>query len=96
MRCYVCHLRHDADGLRRRSSYCLSRSRDSVNRDLRHGGLPADDVRSNEASLKYFILGSFASAFLLYGIALIYGATATGSLPGTTNIVSIAGRLDHL
>jgi NADH-quinone oxidoreductase subunit N len=33
--------------------------------------------KSNEASLKYFILGSFATAFFLYGIAMIYGATGT-------------------
>src|SRR5260370_410699 len=38
-------------------------------------GFRRTDVRSNESSLKYFVLGSFASAFLLYGIALIYGAT---------------------
>lgn len=59
-------------------------------------GFRRSDVRSNESSLKYFILGSFASAFLLYGIALIYGATATGpDSPGTTNITAIAARLDH-
>src|SRR6266481_2942244 len=58
-------------------------------------GFRRTDVRSNESSLKYFILGSFASAFLLYGIALIYGATATDTLPGTTNIAAIAGRLNH-
>lgn len=58
-------------------------------------GFRRTDVRSNESSLKYFILGSFASAFLLYGIALIYGATATESLPGTTNIGAIAARLNH-
>jgi NADH-quinone oxidoreductase subunit N len=58
-------------------------------------GFRRTDVRSNESSLKYFILGSFASAFLLYGIALIYGATATDTLPGTTNIAMIAGRLNH-
>ena len=57
-------------------------------------GFRRTDVRSNEASLKYFILGSFASAFLLYGIALIYGATATPGLPGTTNIATIAARLN--
>lgn len=57
-------------------------------------GFRRTDVRSNESSLKYFILGSFASAFLLYGIALIYGATATPSLPGTTNIATIAARLN--
>jgi len=32
---------------------------------------------SNEASLKYFLLGSFATAFFLYGIAMVYGATGT-------------------
>ncbi|HXO83982.1 MAG TPA: proton-conducting transporter membrane subunit, partial [Gemmatimonadales bacterium] len=37
-------------------------------------------ARSAEAALKYFLLGAFASGFLLYGIALIYGAT------GTTNV----------
>jgi len=41
-----------------------------------------DDKRNNESSIKYFLLGSFATAFLLYGIAWIYGATGTTSLPG--------------
>jgi NADH-quinone oxidoreductase subunit N len=58
-------------------------------------GFRRTDIRSNESSLKYFILGSFASAFLLYGIALIYGATATATMPGTTNIATIASRLDQ-
>ena len=35
------------------------------------------DVRSNEAGFKYLIMGSLASAFLLFGIALVYGATGT-------------------
>jgi NADH-quinone oxidoreductase subunit N len=35
------------------------------------------DMRSNEAGFKYLIMGSFASAFLLFGIALIYGATGS-------------------
>jgi NADH-quinone oxidoreductase subunit N len=47
-------------------------------------GLRKTDLKSNESSMKYFILGSFASAFLLYGMALIYGAT------GTTNVSEIA------
>src|SRR5207245_2180266 len=34
---------------------------------------------SGEASLKYFLLGAFASSFLLYGIALTYGATGSTS-----------------
>jgi NADH-quinone oxidoreductase subunit N len=59
-------------------------------------GFRRTDVRSNESSLKYFILGSFASAFLLYGIALIYGATATGpDQPGTMNIALIAERMNQ-
>jgi NADH-quinone oxidoreductase subunit N len=58
-------------------------------------GFRRTDLRSNESSLKYFILGSFSSAFLLYGIALIYGATATvGGQVGTTNIAEIASRMD--
>jgi NADH-quinone oxidoreductase subunit N len=57
-------------------------------------GFRRTDVRSNESSMKYFILGSFSSAFLLYGIALIYGATTTSTgLAGTTNIAEIASRL---
>ena len=40
--------------------------------------------RGPEAAIKYFLLGSFATAFLLYGIALIFGAT------GTTQIYEIA------
>jgi len=50
-------------------------------------GLRKSDLRSNESAMKYFILGSFASAFLLYGMALVYGAT------GSTNITEIAARI---
>ncbi|MGB8013526.1 MAG: NADH-quinone oxidoreductase subunit N [Terriglobales bacterium] len=46
-------------------------------------GFRRHDARSSEASLKYFLLGSFATAFLLYGVALIFGAT------GSTNIDAI-------
>jgi len=57
-------------------------------------GFRRTDVRANESSMKYFILGSFSSAFLLYGIALVYGATSTiAGLPGTTNIAEIARRI---
>ena len=68
-------------------------------------GFRRTDVRSNESSLKYFILGSFSSAFLLYGIALVYGATSiaepgpggpvTGIVAGTTNIAEIASRINQ-
>jgi NADH-quinone oxidoreductase subunit N len=43
-------------------------------------GLFKTRLASGEASLKYFLLGAFASSFLLYGIALLYGATGTTSL----------------
>jgi NADH-quinone oxidoreductase subunit N len=52
-------------------------------------GFRRTDLRSNESSLKYFILGSFSSAFLLYGIALVYGGT------GSTNITQIAAGLNN-
>lgn len=51
-----------------------------------------DKIKSNEAGMKYFLMGSFASGFVLFGIALMYGATATfylgeiatsATLPGT-------------
>jgi NADH-quinone oxidoreductase subunit N len=40
-------------------------------------GFMRRDARSSEAALKYFLLGAFSTGFLLYGIALIYGATGT-------------------
>lgn len=40
-------------------------------------GLNRRSARAAEASLKYFLLGAFATGFLLYGIALVYGATGT-------------------
>lgn len=52
-------------------------------------GLKRDDVKSNEAGLKYFLLGAFSTGFLLYGMALTYGAT------GTTNISKIAAFINQ-
>ena len=43
-------------------------------------GFRRNDRRSNEASVKYFVLGSAASAILLYGAALLYGATGSTEL----------------
>lgn len=54
-------------------------------------GLDRKSPRAAEAALKYFLLGAFASGFLLYGIALVFGAT------GTTNLALIGlqvGLLD--
>jgi NADH-quinone oxidoreductase subunit N len=44
-------------------------------------------LASSEASMKYFLLGAFSSAFFLYGVALAYGAT------GTTNIAAMGAKL---
>jgi NADH-quinone oxidoreductase subunit N len=58
-------------------------------------GFRRRDLRSNESAVKYFILGSFSTAFLLYGIALVYGATYNASeIPSaTTNLTLIKQRL---
>src|SRR5438105_8515505 len=50
-------------------------------------GFRRTDLKSNESALKYFLLGSFSSAFFLYGVALIFGAT------GSTNLIAIAESL---
>src|SRR5258706_8881769 len=50
-------------------------------------GFRRTDLKSNESALKYFLLGSFSSAFFLYGVALIFGAT------GSTNLIVIAESL---
>lgn len=50
-------------------------------------GFRRNDASSSESSLKYFLLGSFATAFFLYGVALMFGAT------GSTNIDVIGQRL---
>jgi NADH-quinone oxidoreductase subunit N len=49
-------------------------------------GINRRSIRSAEGALKYFLLGAFSTAFLLYGIALIYGAT------GATNLETIGAR----
>jgi len=53
-------------------------------------GYLRDDKRNNEAALKYFLLGSFATAFLLYGVSWIYGAT------GSTNLGEIRLILQNM
>jgi NADH-quinone oxidoreductase subunit N len=50
-------------------------------------GFRLREAASSESSIKYFLLGSFATAFFLYGVALMFGAT------GSTNIVQISQTL---
>lgn len=52
-------------------------------------GFWRNNTASLEAGMKYFLLGAFSSAFFLYGIALLYGATAT------TNLSDIAAALSN-
>jgi len=51
-------------------------------------GIMRDDARSVEAAFKYFLLGAFASAFLLYGIALTYASTGTLDLGGIRGVLA--------
>jgi NADH-quinone oxidoreductase subunit N len=62
-------------------------------------GINRKKLSANEASMKYFLLGSFATGFIVYGIALIYGATGSTSIQNITenftnyssNIIFILG-----
>lgn len=65
-------------------------------------GFARPQLKSQESALKYFLLGAFASSFLLYGIALLYGATGTMSLKTmadsavTVALVGQEGRTPNL
>lgn len=63
-------------------------------------GSNKEDVRSTEAAIKYFLMGSFATGIILFGIAWIYGATTTFNfvemvtqlqVSGETNVMLIVG-----
>lgn len=58
-------------------------------------GLARPQLDSEEAALKYFLLGAFASGFLVYGIALTYGATQTTDLATIWSAISQNGALAH-
>jgi NADH-quinone oxidoreductase subunit N len=54
-------------------------------------GFSGGRLASQEASMKYFLLGAFSSAFFLYGIALSYGATGTTSIRGLAQALGPGG-----
>jgi NADH-quinone oxidoreductase subunit N len=64
-------------------------------------GINRNKTSANEASLKYFLLGAFATGFIVYGIALIYGSAQTTSLEFiisrfgslSTNVLFVVGML---
>ncbi len=56
-------------------------------------GIARPNPASEEAALKYFLLGAFAGGFVVYGVALSFGATGTTSLAGIVSAIS-AGSAD--
>jgi NADH-quinone oxidoreductase subunit N len=56
-------------------------------------GYRRGEMKSTESALKYFILGAFSTAFLLYGVAFLYGATGTTKYPGIAEV--LATRTEH-
>lgn len=52
--------------------------------------------KSNEASLKYFLLGSFATAFFLYGVAMVYGATGSTKIDAVQSFLAAQSRTPAL
>jgi NADH-quinone oxidoreductase subunit N len=50
-----------------------------------------DSVRSSEAGLKYFVLGSLSSGMMLYGISMIYGFTGTLDFQGVAHVIGQSG-----
>jgi NADH-quinone oxidoreductase subunit N len=57
-------------------------------------GITVERPNSNEAALKYFLLGSFASAILLYGVALIYGVTVATDFAAIASAVLQRGLVE--
>jgi NADH-quinone oxidoreductase subunit N len=49
-------------------------------------GLARDRFKSNEAAMKYFVLGAFSTGFILFGIAMIYGVTGTTAITALTAV----------
>jgi len=59
-------------------------------------GSDKKNLKSNEASLKYFLMGSFSTGLMLMGIALVYGATGTFNITnmvGTSSVLFMAGLM---
>lgn len=58
-------------------------------------GYLRQDERSTESAIKYFLYGAVASAVMLYGFSLLYGATGTVDLAGTARALSSLGAVDR-
>ena len=81
--------RHDHHDDRQRPDRRVPRARGPVDPAVRARRLrPPPRSSSQEAGIKYFVLGAFSSAIFLYGIALVYGATGTTSLTGIAEFLA--------
>ncbi len=56
-------------------------------------GFDRTDLNSEESALKYFLLGAFSSGFLVFGIALIYGAVGSTALPDIAEGIATSGTV---
>lgn len=63
-------------------------SKSSALQEAEGAGNDLSILKSEESGMKYFILGAFSSAFLVYGAALLYGATGTLQLPEIAKAIS--------
>src|SRR5471030_2987837 len=59
-------------------------------------GIKKSDFASNEAALKYFLMGAFSTGFLLFGITLIYGASGSFNLVAIREYVTATPHIDPL
>lgn len=59
-------------------------------------GFIRHSIKSTESALKYFLLGAFSSAFLLYGISIIYGLTGTTDIKAIAAFITEKGLADNL
>src|ERR1700709_229780 len=59
-------------------------------------GIKKNDFASNEAALKYFLMGAFSTGFLLFGFTLIYGSTGSFNLQAIRDYVLTTAHIDPL
>ncbi len=57
-------------------------------------GMERDNLRSSEAAFKYFLVGSYSAAFLLFGLTMVYGAVGTTSFPAIQDALA-SGAVEH-
>ena len=81
--------RHDVHGLRKRPDRPLPRMEIMALSLYVLSGYLRREPRSNEAALKYFLLGGFSTGILAYGFSILYG------LSGSTNVLEIGNILDR-